>query len=304
MPWTEGTFGEGGKGVAKLFVIEKSKDIKHLELCLAPRERSRKYHYMPFSNCSVYHQMISAMRRRKLYNSCSTIFIDKNTPTQPDNMTTLQGLSHTIYDLIKNRLADRSMHIFDERFYPLKVKKFPLDYFKKDPKYYEIEAFVRQVFLTTLRAKCAIYTAVLLKRLLVSAEIDICPKNWRRLVLAAACLAYKVSDDQDFLDMNYTQETLGLAVEERNNMVEELEDLLHYNINISRKIYCECYFEFRLNLYKNLHFELHPLNRERARELKAFSRVCGDEDLHRSVLRRPVSADNLTVTQRSRAVLS
>ncbi|KAM8791721.1 cyclin-Y-like protein 1 [Rhynchonycteris naso] len=214
------------------------------------------------------------MRRRKLYNSCSTIFIDKNTPTQPDNMTTLQGserleveasLSHTIYDLIKNRLADRSMHIFDERFYPLKV---------------------------------------LLKRLLVSAEIDICPKNWRRLVLAAACLAYKVSDDQDFLDMNYTQETLGIAVEERNNMVEELEDLLHYNIEISKKVYCECYFEFRMSVYKDLDFEFNPLNKERARELKAFSRVCGDEDLHRSVLRRPVSADNLTVTQRSRAVLS
>ncbi|KAM8791720.1 cyclin-Y-like protein 1 [Rhynchonycteris naso] len=198
-------------------------------------------------------QQISAMRRRKLYNSCSTIFIDKNTPTQPENMTTLQGL------------ADRSMHIFDERFYPLKV---------------------------------------LLKRLLVSAEIDICPKNWRRLVLAAACLAYKVSDDQDFLDMNYTQETLGIAVEERNNMVEELEDLLHYNIEISKKVYCECYFEFRMSVYKDLDFEFNPLNKERARELKAFSRVCGDEDLHRSVLRRPVSADNLTVTQRSRAVLS
>ncbi|KAM8791719.1 cyclin-Y-like protein 1 [Rhynchonycteris naso] len=198
-------------------------------------------------------QQISAMRRRKLYNSCSTIFIDKNTPTQPENMTTLQGL------------ADRSMHIFDERFYPLKV---------------------------------------LLKRLLVSAEIDICPKNWRRLVLAAACLAYKISDDQDFLDMNYTQETLGIAVEERNNMVEELEDLLHYNIEISKKVYCECYFEFRMSVYKDLDFEFNPLNKERARELKAFSRVCGDEDLHRSVLRRPVSADNLTVTQRSRAVLS
>ncbi|XP_066136335.1 uncharacterized protein [Saccopteryx bilineata] len=34
-------------------------------------------------------------------------------------METYDSVSKAIYDLIKDRLADRSMDIFDERFYPL-----------------------------------------------------------------------------------------------------------------------------------------------------------------------------------------
>ncbi|XP_066201536.1 cyclin-Y-like protein 1 [Saccopteryx leptura] len=130
-------------------------------------------------------------------------------------METYDSVSKAIYDLIKDRLADRSMDIFDERFYPLTKEKFPLDYFKKDPRCFDIEMFVCLVFCAMLlTAECAIYTAVLLKRLVTSAEINICPKNWRRLVGAAAYLACKVSGDQNALDMNYVQETVGISIKD------------------------------------------------------------------------------------------
>ncbi|XP_066201092.1 cyclin-Y-like protein 1 isoform X2 [Saccopteryx leptura] len=86
-------------------------------------------------------------------------------------------------------------------------------------------------------------------------------------------------------------------------MVEVLEDLLQYDVNISKKIYFGYYLELRLRVYKDLDFECHPLNQKRAQELEAFSRWCGDEDLHRNVLRKSVIADNLTGTQHSQAVL-
>ena len=49
---------------------------------------------------------------------------------------------------------------------------------------------------TQLTAEYAVVTLLYLERLLIYAEIDICPTNWKRIILGAVVLASEVWDDQ------------------------------------------------------------------------------------------------------------
>ncbi|XP_055734471.1 cyclin-Y-like protein 1 isoform X2 [Salvelinus fontinalis] len=204
----------------------------------------------------------------KKYSSCSTIFIDDSTVSQPNLKSTIKCVTLAIYYHIKNRDSDRSLDIFDEKMHPL---------------------------------------SVYLERLLTYAEIDICPCNWKRIVLGAILLASKVWDDQAVWNVDYCQILKDITVEDMNEMERQFLELLQFNINVPASVYAKYYFDLRsLADDNNLRFPLETLGNERAQKLEAISRLCEDKykDRSRAAMRRSFSADNLVGIRCSNAVLS
>ncbi|KAM5338331.1 cyclin-Y isoform 2-T2 [Glossophaga mutica] len=253
------------------------------------------------------------------YSSCSTIFLDDSTVSQPN-------LKYTIkWDPDGRMLLD----IFDENLHPLSKSEVPPDYDKHNPEQKQIYRFVRTLFSAAqLTAECAIVTLVYLERLLTYAEIDICPANWKRIVLGAILLASKVWDDQAVWNVDYCQILKDITVEDmleevpscvpghihvpgpsnpRNELERQFLELLQFNINVPSSVYAKYYFDLRsLAEANNLSFPLEPLSRERAHKLEAISRLCEDKykDLRRPARKRSASADNLTMPRWSPAIIS
>ncbi|XP_041638141.1 cyclin-Y-like protein 1 isoform X2 [Cheilinus undulatus] len=244
----------------------------------------------------------------KKYSSCSTIFIDDSTVSQPNLKSTIKCVALAIYYHIKNRDSNRSLDIFDEKKHPLSREKVPDDYSVIDPEHKLIYRFIRTLFSSAqLTAECAIVTLVYLERLLTYAEMDICPCNWKRIVLGAILLASKVWDDQAVWNVDYCQILKDITVEDMNEMERHFLELLQFNINVPASVYAKYYFDLRsLADDNNLSFPLEPLSNKRAQKLEAISRLCEDKykDLHKSAMRRSVSADNLVCIKKSQAVLS
>lgn len=249
---------------------------------------------------------VSPGQLTKKYSSCSTIFLDDSTVSQPNLRTTIKCVTLAIYYHIKNRDANRSLDIFDERSHPLTQEKVPEEYFKHDPEHKFIYRFVRTLFSAAqLTAECAIVTLVYLERLLTYAEIDICPTNWKRIVLGAILLASKVWDDQAVWNVDYCQILKDITVEDMNEMERHFLELLQFNINVPASVYAKYYFDLRsLGDDNNLNFLFAPLSKERAQNLEAISRLCENKDLCRAAMRRSFSADNFIGIQRSNAILS
>ncbi|NWR14473.1 CCNY protein, partial [Emberiza fucata] len=100
---------------------------------------------------------------RRKYSSCSTIFLDDSTVSQPNLKYTIKCVALAIYYHIKNRDTDGRMllDIFDENLHPLSKSEVPPDYDKHDPEQKQIYRFVRTLFSAAqLTAECAIVTLV------------------------------------------------------------------------------------------------------------------------------------------------
>ncbi|KFV92222.1 Cyclin-Y-like 1-B, partial [Eurypyga helias] len=245
---------------------------------------------------------VSPGQLTKKYSSCSTIFIDDSTVSQPNLRSTIKCVTLAIFYHIKNRDSDRSLDIFDEKSHPLTREEVPDDYYKHDPDHKHTLFSAAQ-----LTAECAIVTLVYLERLLTYAEIDICPSNWKRIVLGAILLASKVWDDQAVWNVDYCQILKDITVEDMNEMERHFLELLQFNINVPASVYAKYYFDLRsLADDNNLSFLLEPLSKERAQKLEAISRLCEDKykDLSKAAMRRSFSADNLVGIRRSNAILS
>ncbi|XP_040043298.2 cyclin-Y-like protein 1 isoform X4 [Gasterosteus aculeatus] len=244
----------------------------------------------------------------KKFSSCSTIFLDDSTVSQPNLKSTIKCVTLAIYYHIKNRDSNRSVDIFDEKKHPLSREKVPDDYSVVDPEHKLIYRFIRTLFSSAqLTAECAIVTLVYLERLLTYAEMDICPCNWKRIVLGAILLASKVWDDQAVWNVDYCQILKEMTVEDMNEMERHFLELLQFNINVPGSVYAKYYFDLRsLADDNNLSFPLEPLSNKRAQKLEAISRLCEDKykDLCKSTMRRSVSVDNMAGIKNSQAVLS
>ena len=60
----------------------------------------------------------------KKYSSCSTIYIDDSTVSQPNLKNTIKAVTLAVYFHIKNRDSKfnvRTLEIFDEKLHPLSV---------------------------------------------------------------------------------------------------------------------------------------------------------------------------------------
>ncbi|XP_026528927.1 cyclin-Y-like protein 1 [Notechis scutatus] len=241
---------------------------------------------------------VSPGQLTKKYSSCSTIFIDDSTVSQPNLRSTIKCVTLAIYYHIKNRFWGSAYGKFCIMMMSLTTKS--------------------PVFCVALQTKklesmnhwkCAnvLYFQVYLERLLTYAEIDICPSNWKRIVLGAILLASKVWDDQAVWNVDYCQILKDITVEDMNEMERHFLELLQFNINVPASVYAKYYFDLRsLADDNNLCFLLEPLSKERAQKLEAISRLCEDKykDLSKAAMRRSFSADNLVGIHRSNAILS
>ncbi|XP_041099768.1 cyclin-Y-like isoform X1 [Polyodon spathula] len=247
---------------------------------------------------------------RRKYSSCSTIFLDDSTVSQPNLKYTIKCVALAIYYHIKNRDANGRMllDIFNEKLHPLSKSELPSDYEKHDPEQKQIYRFVRTLFSAAqLTAECAIVTLVYLERLLTYAEIDICPANWKRIVLGAILLASKVWDDQAVWNVDYCQILKDITVEDMNELERQFLELLQFNINVPSSVYAKYYFDLRsMAEANNLSYPLEPLSRDKAQKLEAISWLCDDKykDLRKSAKKRSASVDNLSVVRWSPAIIS
>ncbi|KAM6920189.1 cyclin-Y-like isoform 1-T1 [Lycodopsis pacificus] len=247
---------------------------------------------------------------RRKYNSCSTIFLDENTVSQPNLKNTIKCVSLAIYYHIKNRETEGGMlvDIFDEKLHPLSKSEVPPDYDHHDPEQKQIYRFVRTLFSSAqLTAECAIVTLIYLERLLTYAEIAIGPGNWKRMVLGAILLASKVWDDQAVWNVDYCQILKDITVEDMNELERQFLELLQFNINVPSSVYAKYYFDLRsLSESNNLSFPLEPLSRDKAQKLEAISRLCDDryKDARRAARKRSASTDNLCGIRWVPAILS
>ncbi|XP_064466172.1 cyclin-Y-like protein 1 [Ornithodoros turicata] len=247
-------------------------------------------------------------RALKKSNSCSTIYLDDSTVSQPNLRSTLKCVTLAIYYHIRHRGSRRTSDIFDERIHPLSREAVPDA--GRDPDHRTVYRFVRTLFSAAqLSAECAIITLVYLERLLTYAEIDIAPCTWRRIVLGAVLLASKVWDDQAVWNVDYCQILKEITVEDMNELERRFLELLQFNINVPASVYAKYYFDLRTLADQNdLAFPTEPLSKERAQKLEAMSRVCEDKlgELHRNGFKKWSSLDNLNnvAVRRSAAILS
>ncbi|CAF0960855.1 unnamed protein product [Brachionus calyciflorus] len=247
----------------------------------------------------------------KKFNSCSTIYIDDSTVSQPNLKAEIRLVACAIHYHIKRRTSNRTMDIFDEKLYPLsKDSAVTQEYDKNVPDQRVIYKFMKNLFTAAqLTAECSIVTLIYLERVLTYAEIDLCPSNWRRLLLGAILLASKVWDDQAVWNVDYCQILKDVNVDNMNELERQYLNLLQFNINVPSSVYAKYYFDLRtLAEDNNLSFPLEKLTKEKAYKLEALSSVCQEKykdliELQIKNMRRTASVDNLYSPSRKSLVI-
>lgn len=250
----------------------------------------------------------------KKYNSCSTIYVDDSTVTQPNLKSAIRLVACAIHYHIKRRASSRSQEIFDEKIYPISTDaRVPHDYDKIVPEHRTIYKFMKNLFTSAqLTAECAIVTLIYLERVLTYAEIDLCPANWKRLLLGSILLASKVWDDQAVWNVDYCQILKDMNVDNMNELERQYLVLMQFNINVPSSVYAKYYFDLRkLDEGNNGSYPLEPLTKEKAIKLEAMSSITQEKckefmQYQNKHMRRTASVNNLTSspTRKSLVILS
>uniref|UniRef100_A0A286XM23 Cyclin N-terminal domain-containing protein n=1 Tax=Cavia porcellus TaxID=10141 RepID=A0A286XM23_CAVPO len=242
--------------------------------------------------------------------SYSTIRTDESILSQPNHRNIVQCMTLAVYYHIKYRDANRSLDIFDERLHSLTKEKLPEDYFEHDPEHECIYRFVAIIFNAAwLPTECAIMTSlyslqIYLERLLSYAKVDLCPANWKRIVLGAILVACKVWHDKAVWNTDFCQILKNLALKDINQLERHYLCLLEFNVNVSASIYAKYYFDLRsLADHSNMYFVSAPLTKERAQKLEVRL-YCENGGLRRVEIRKSSTDDSFIVIRQSKAILS
>ncbi|CAH8440939.1 unnamed protein product [Schistosoma bovis] len=213
-------------------------------------------------------------------SSTSTIWLHDSTVTRPDPKSTVRALAQAIYLQIKHRnhkiACDPMIEIFDESLHPIQNEPVPFDYATRDPDLKTVYRFIRNLFqMAQLSPECAIVTMVYLERLLTSAETELTPSSWKRIVLCAIVLASKVWDDQAVWNVDYCQILKDMQVDDVNELERRFLEIIQFNINVPSSVYAKYYFDIRSLCGPSYQPTL--LSTDRAYKLEAFSRVMDDQ---------------------------
>lgn len=216
-------------------------------------------------------------------SSCSTIYIDNSTISQPNLDQTIRCVSVAIYYHIKNRTSDEASEIFDETIHPLRMPAYPIELAVNnqqnnpqsppkrktsktdeliildnnvdqvtEPDQEVIYNFVKTLFKAAqLTSEYAITTLVYLERLMTYAEMDLTPKTWRRMFLGAILLSSKVWEDQAIWNVDYAQILEEISVDDINELEREFLELIQFNINVPSSVYAKYYFHLRTLAIQN-----------------------------------------------------
>lgn len=290
----------------------------HSVLNEQPRASILNRFYLTHNN-----DIVGGIEERQKASSCSTIFVDNSTISQPNLDQTIKCVSLAIYYHIKNRSSDDSCEIFDESIHPLKMPVSPtlnnssqeeqqkqhedeliilennlanessssssrnqtrLD----DPDQMIIYNFVRTLFKAAqLSSEYAITTLVYLERLMTYAEMDLTPTTWRRMFLGAILLSSKVWEDQAVWNVDYAQILEEISVDDINELERQFLELIQFNMNVPSSVYAKYYFHLRtLALKHGLSEEKTLLTIDKARNLEAKSRVYATDDWLTSPIHR------------------
>ncbi|XP_016059394.1 PREDICTED: cyclin-Y-like protein 1 [Miniopterus natalensis] len=211
-------------------------------------------------------------------------------------------------DVRGKRRKNYSYHPGISNILPYKEQQetVPEEYFNQNPDPESIYRFIHPFFSATkLTAEYAITTLVYLERLVVYAEIDICPTNWKRIVLGAILLASKYLHDLAIWNSDFCQIIKGITVKDINEMERQYLYLLQFHLNVSASVYAKYYFDLRsLAGDHGLPIVFAPLRKGRAQTLEAISRYCENKNLCRVAIKKCSSCDNLTDKQCANAILS
>jgi len=321
-----GTSGGGGAGTSGTDVVVELPHISERESELLSDTKGTLF--LDRSQLRTNTKMTAEKKRRrytmynpdrpanapllKKSNSCSTIFIDDNTASQPNLKMMLKCVSLAIYYHVKNRSPGEAslMDIFDEKLHPLSKEGVPSDYARVNPEHKHIYRFIKNLFSAAqLSSECAIISLIYLERLITYAEIDAHPSNWKRIVLGAVLLASKVWDDQAVWNVDYCQILRDITVEDMNELERVFLELLQYNINVPSSVYAKFYFDLRALAEKNnFQLQMQPLDPKRAKKLEAIGRLCDEKQYPTNTtsrrLYRSNSVDDMKAKRRSIAVLS
>ncbi|XP_017364002.1 cyclin-Y-like protein 2 [Cebus imitator] len=182
----------------------------------------------------------------------------------------------------------------------------PEEYFRFDPTHIAIYRFMRILFcVKRLNADLAIISLVYIKRLLKCADINICPSNWKRIIFGATLLAIKVGSNVAVCNKDLCKLFEKMTVDNMNELQRWYLELINYNTNISLSVYTRYYFCLRALAFRHgLSLPYYLLDRERAWDLKALSRMQQDGAFYTARKTGSLSAGDLIGLQRAKAVLS